>query len=88
MNFQLLWPTAMLERLEQQYLRSRSLARGTDFSLALGRIEQHLANDPIACGESRDGTIRLVIDAPVTVWFEVDVVAKTVLIHDVRFFSP
>ena len=36
------------------------------------RIDQHLQTDPQEQGESRDGTTRILFDAPLAVTFEVD----------------
>jgi hypothetical protein len=88
MNFRLVWPIPMLGRLEEAYLRARAAGLATGFTAAIHRIEQALATDPLACGESRGGTIRLVIDSPIPLWYEPNHALKAVTIHDVRYYPP
>jgi hypothetical protein len=88
MNFRLVWPIPMLRRLEEEYQTARGAGLANPFTAAIHRIEQALTADPLACGESRGGTMRLVIDSPVALWYEANHALKAVTIHDVRYYPP
>jgi hypothetical protein len=88
MIYRLVWPIPMLKRLEEQYLRARAAGLSGPFTAAVHRIEQTLVADPFACGESRDGTIRIHIDLPVAVMYEADASLAAVTIHNVLYYRP
>lgn len=88
MKFRLVWPIPMLRRLEAQYQKARDAGLANTFAAANHRIEQAPVTDPLACGESRGGTLRLMIDSPVALWYEADHALMSVTIHDVRYYRP
>ena len=88
MNYRLVWPIPMLTRLEEEYRRARDAGLANAFTGGIHRIEQALTADPLACGESRGGTIRIVIDAPMAVWYEANHALMSVTIHGVRCYPP
>jgi hypothetical protein len=88
MKYRIVWPVPMLDRLADEYRHAKAAGLASAFTAAVYRVEQSLAADPFACGESRGSTIRIVIDAPVAIWYEADQDLMAVTIHDVRYRRP
>jgi hypothetical protein len=88
MNYQVLWPDSLNTILARHYVLARLAGFGTPFTQALTRIEARLAADPFADSESRGESLRIMIDAPVTVRYEVDVGHARVTMADIRFARP
>jgi hypothetical protein len=72
MNFEVVWPDAMINSLARQYVRARLAGFGSAFTLAIHRAEQRLADDPFTDTESRDSTYRLIIEPPVTLYYRIE----------------
>jgi hypothetical protein len=88
MNFEVVWPDAMINSLARQYVRARHAGFGSAFAQAIHRAEHRLANDPISDTESRDSTYRVIIEPPVTLYYRIESGRSQVTIIGVYFAAP
>ena len=68
MNYTVTWKPAAQDELTELWLEA---ADRSDVTSAAHRIEQLLGRDPLAHGESRTGSIRVMFVSPVGVFFDV-----------------
>jgi hypothetical protein len=54
----------------------------SEVAAAADAIDAALARDPLALGEARGGPTRIVFEVPLAVLFDVDVVARRVVVWD------
>lgn len=88
MNWTLIWPDNLLNELARQYVRAKFAGQGTAFTHAVHRLETRLCTDPFADTESRGGNVRVIFEAPVTVYFRVDRAQSRVTVHGIIFTRP
>ena len=89
MNWPLIWPDKLLNELARQYVRATSAGLGTAFTLALNRLEARLTTDPLTDTESRGGDVRVIMDAPVTLYYRIESAPPPrVTVLGVRFARP
>jgi plasmid stabilization system protein ParE len=85
MNFQVIWvreAERQLTRLWVDYPGDRNA-----ITAASHEIDRLLADDPGNAGESRDGEDRILIVAPLVVYFRVDAANRIVRVGTVRRLS-
>ncbi|MBX9583341.1 MAG: hypothetical protein K2X87_23820 [Gemmataceae bacterium] len=73
MTFRIIWLRAALTPVEE--VRQSLVAAGEDvvpLAQAVARIDQLLAQNPLGQGESREPGERVLVEDPLTVWYEVD----------------
>jgi hypothetical protein len=86
-SYTVYWPDAAQDQLADQYLAARLDGREADFSQAVSEFEVKLARDPLAVGESRTGSRRILIELPAMVFFQVNNSAQVVTLAGVRYIS-
>ena len=87
MNYSVVWPDAAQDQLADQYLAARLGGRDAEFSQSVSEIEVKLARDPLAVGESRVGSQRVLIELPAMVFYLVDDQARVATVAGVRYVS-
>ncbi len=80
MNWRVLWQNDAAERLASMWLGSRLQSQITE---AANSLDRRLRSDPLSVGESREENLRIAIEFPLVIVFEVDESAHTVLVVDV-----
>ena len=88
MNHVVVWLAAAEQSLIDQYLLARQYGDAALIAPAVARIDRQLEANPGGCGESRDGTRRVVYDHPVTIEFEVFADQRVVVVTRVRYRRP
>ena len=79
MRFRVVWKPNAEEELTRLWLSSRFRS---DLTEAASCIDDALQRDPLAAGESRDGSLRILFVPPLAALFEVDATARLVdVIH-------
>jgi hypothetical protein len=83
MNFRLFWRKRVDDQLHTAAFLMRERGRTTrPLRTALLRIVTRLQSDPSSVGESRGDGERVLIEMPLTVWYEVFNDSKVVIIYD------
>lgn len=85
MKYTVVWPRKVLTRLADQYLIARGQGEGQAFSNAVNRIDRLLQTSPSDRGESRSGSVRVLIETPASVMFSVIDSSREVVILRVRY---
>jgi hypothetical protein len=80
MSYRVFWSPHAEDQLEQLLLGSSEQPR---LARAARTIDQHLAKEPLAFGESRFDTVRIAIERPLAIHYEVLEDVKTVIVYDV-----
>jgi hypothetical protein len=84
-NVTVVWPESAQNQLAEQYLAARLDGRNAEFSQSVSEIEAKLARDPLILGESRSGSLRVVVELPAMILYRVDDPSKLVTVAGVRY---
>ena len=88
MNFTVIWRRRATDNLADAVVVALESGRGSEaITAASARIDALLRNNPSDVGESRPNHERVVIDAPLTVYFEVNTEERVVIVLSVRYFT-
>ena len=85
MRYSVIWMPSALADLAEIWTNSNRRHAVTSAST---RIDQQLANAPMDVGESREGSIRVFIQFPLGVLYEVDEASRLVVIRAVWNIRP
>ena len=80
MSFRVFWAPYAEQQLEQILRRSVDQTRLVEAAYA---IDQRLAKEPLAFGESRYDTVRIAFERPLAIQYEVLEDVATVIVYDV-----
>jgi len=87
MNFTVVWRWRATNILADAVVTALEAGHGSEgITAATARIDSLLRQNPATVGESRPGHERIVIDAPLTVYFEVHEDERVVIVLSVRYF--
>jgi hypothetical protein len=81
--YEVRWKRSALDRVAELWLDAVDRQAITD---AVDAIDQALISDPINMGESRTGSVRVLFEPPLGVFFEIDEQAKKVQVLKVWTF--
>lgn len=88
MKYAVIWLSALEDELAHLYLIARAEGLADKFTLATARIDAALGSDPSHAGESRDGRVRILFEAPLSIDFEVLETERSVIVTAVRYYRP
>lgn len=88
MNPLVIWLEVAEADLLRLYLPARAAGFAEEYTQAAERIEQLLATNPAAAGESRSGRRRVLIEPPLTIDFEFDADQQVAVVTGVRYTQP
>ena len=85
MNYTVEWLPSVLRDLADLWNNAPDRAAVT---AAADEIDTRLARDPLSQGEGREGATRIFFVEPLAVLFEVDTVARRVIVFDLWRWPP
>jgi hypothetical protein len=85
MNYELVWPDALINRLTTFYLDARARRLGFEFTQATTAIEARLQTSPSNAGESRDDDDRVIVVPPLSVTYRIVEESKQVYIRSLGY---
>jgi hypothetical protein len=86
MSFRVVWLNDALEALAASYLYARRKNRDPEeITRAMAAIDRELETRPTTAGESRYGTNRILIENPLTIFFEVHHDEQVVVVTALRY---
>jgi hypothetical protein len=88
MNYRVIWLSDLEDVLISLYLRARADGQGAAVTRATAEIDRRLATDPVSAGESRSGRLRILIEPPLAVDFEVIEPDRLAVVTGVRYYPP
>ena len=88
MSYRVIWLSDLEDVLISLYLRASADGQAAAVTRATAEIDQRLAADPLAAGESRSGRLRILIETPLAVDFEVLEADRVVVVTGVRYSPP
>ncbi len=85
MRFTVIWLADLEPALIDLYLRAKADGAADAVARATAEIDRRLTADPLRDGESRDGQVRILIELPLSVDYELAVDGRTVVVSAVRY---
>jgi len=80
MAYRVVWDQRALDELTEMWLGARDRTRIDE---AVQRLDSAFQRNPLDCGESREGDMRIAFAAPLACRFSVDVLHKLTLVHSI-----
>jgi len=88
MNFTVVWRWRATDALADAVVTALEAGHNTAaIATAAARVDDLLRRNPATLGESRPGHERVVIEAPLTVFFEIHEEEHVVIVLSVRYFG-
>jgi len=88
MNFTVIWRWRATHALADAVVTGLETGRGSEaITVAAAQVDTVLRQNPASVGESRPGHERVVIEPPLTVFFEVHEEERVVIVLSVRYFG-
>jgi hypothetical protein len=85
MPYKVIWLSLVIRRVAQLYLDLRSVGGDTEaMTRAMAAVDRELERAPLAVGESRNDPARVIIERPLTVYYEVYPDERVVVVTSVR----
>jgi hypothetical protein len=87
-NFTLVWLDQAEADILRHYLTARAAGLAEEYTRAVARAEVALERDAANAGESRAGHQRVLIEAPLTIEFEVHADQRTAIVVRAHYTAP
>lgn len=88
MRYTVIWLSSLEDELARLYLLARADGNAARMTAATARIDTALASNPSEAGESRDGNVRILFEAPLSIDFQVLASERMVIVTEVRYYRP
>ena len=85
MRFAVIWLADLEPTLIDLYLRAKQDGAADAVARATAAIDRRLAADPLHDGESPDGQVRILVELPLAVDYELSPDGRTVVVTAVRY---